>query len=99
MTDFEDQLRRALDRKEPSPDFAARVAARANAARHQPWFTRPAWAITAIAASMILGAVNFQLDSRDRRQGQAARAQLIEAMQITSTQLDKIHNKVRGALR
>lgn len=102
MTDFEDQLRRALERKEPSEDFAARVVAQAAKTRRPaPWFTRPPWAVAAIAASLMVGAVDFELDRRERtrQQGEAARAQLIQAMQITSTQLDRIHKKVQGALR
>ncbi|MBZ5611978.1 MAG: hypothetical protein LAP38_27265 [Acidobacteriia bacterium] len=99
MTDFEDQLRRALERVEPSEDFAARVATRAR--RPAPWFQWRAWAAAGIAASLVMGALSFELDrrERERQQGQAARAQLIQAIQITSAQLDKINRKVQGALR
>ncbi len=99
MTDFEDQLRRALERVEPSEDFAARVAARAR--RPAPLVHWRALSAAAIAASLALVATGFELDlrQRERRQGEAARAQLIQAMQITSVQLDKINRKVQGALR
>jgi hypothetical protein len=102
MTDFEDQLRRALERKEPSADFAARVVARAALPRGRaPWFNPLAWASAGIAASLLVGAMSLDLGRREktRQQGEEARAQLIQAMQITSTQLDKIHKKVQGVLR
>jgi len=101
MTEFEDQLRRALERKEPSPDFAARVVARASQAKRPiAWPNWRAWAATGIAASLCLGGVGLELEHRRqvREQGQAARAQLIQAMHITSSKLQKIQKKVRGTL-
>ena len=99
MTDFEDQLRRALERVEPSADFAARVAARAR--RRGIQIQWRAWAVTGIAASLFVGAFSLDLDRRERvrRQGEDARVQLLEAMQITSAQLDKIHKKVQDVSR
>jgi len=99
MTDFEDQLRRALERKEPSPGFAARVVASA-ARRRKPASTRwQAWGAAGIAASLFVGALSLDLDRRQRQEGEAARAQLIQAMQITSSQLQRIQKKVQGTLR
>jgi hypothetical protein len=99
MTDFEDQLRRALQRKEPGEDFAARVAARAR--RPGSWFQWRTWAAAGIAASLFVGAFRADLERRDRvrREGEDAREQLLQAMQITSAQLDKIHKKVRDVSR
>jgi hypothetical protein len=102
MTDFEDQLRRALEREEPSPGFAARVVARATGSRRStPWFSPRVWASAGIAASLLVGALGLEMERRERarQQGEVARAQLIQALQITSTQLDKIQKKVQGALR
>jgi hypothetical protein len=100
MTDFEDQLRGALERKEPSADFAARVAARTKQpGKPAPWFNWSAWAAAGIAASLLVGAMGLDLERRQRQHGEEARAQLIQAMQITSIQLDKIHKKVQGALK
>ncbi len=99
MTDFEDQLRRALERKEPSADFAARVVARATQARRPaPWANWRSWAAAGIAASLCLGGVGLELEHRQRvrEQGEAARAQLIQAMHITSAKLKNIQKKVRG---
>jgi hypothetical protein len=100
MMDFEDQLRGALERKNPSPDFAARVAARA-AGRPKPagWAQWRAWGAAGIAASLFAGALSLDLDRRERQQGEAARAQLIQAMRITSSQLQRIQRRVQGTLR
>jgi len=100
MTDFEDQLQRALERKEPSPGFAARVMA---AATRRPkstfWTNWQALSAAGVAASLFVGALSLDLDRRERREGEAARAQLIQAMQITSSQLQRIQKRVQGTLR
>jgi transposase len=100
MMDFEDQLRGALERKDPSPGFAARVVARATS-RPKPagWAHWRAWGAAGIAASLFVGALSLDLDRRERQQGEAARAQLIQAMQITSSQLQRIQRRVQGTLR
>jgi hypothetical protein len=101
MTDFEDQLRRALERKDPSVDFAARVMARATQAKRPlPWVNWRSWAAAGIAASLCLGALGLELEHRNKvqQQGQEARAQLIQAMHITSAKLQRIHKRVQGSL-
>jgi hypothetical protein len=100
MTDFEDQLRRALERKDPSPDFAARVMARATEERRSPWMHWRGWAAAGLAASLCLGAVELELrhQQKVRLEGEQARAQLVQAMQITSVKLRHIQKKVRGDL-
>ena len=65
MTEFEDQLRRALERKEPSVDFAARVMARATESkRPRPWANWRSWAAAGIAASLCLGALGIEMEHR-----------------------------------
>jgi hypothetical protein len=101
MTDFEDQLRRALQRKEPSPDFAARVVARATQVRRPaPWANWRSWAAMGLAASLCVGVVGLEMEHRQRvrEQGEAASRQLIQAMHITSVKLQKIQKKVRGTM-
>ena len=98
MTDFEDQLRRALERKDPSADFAARVVAHATR-RQAPWVRWRSWAAVGIAAALFVGALGLELEHRQRvrREGEEARAQLLQAMKITSIKLHKIRQKVRGS--
>jgi|SRR5579864_7309382 len=105
MTEFEDQLRRALERKEPSGDFTARVMARATQPKRPlAWMSWRAswrsWAAVGVAASLCLGALGLEMEHRlrERLQGEAARAQLIQAMRITSAKLHQIHKRVQGSL-
>jgi len=101
MTDFEDQLRRALERKDPSADFAARVVARATQPKRPlAWVSWRSWAAAGIAASLCLGALGLEVEHSRKieQQGQAARAQLIQAMHITSAKLQRIHKRVQGSL-
>jgi hypothetical protein len=101
MTDFEDQLRRALERKEPSADFTARVMARAIPSKKpMAWLSWRSWAAAGVAACLCLGAVGVEMEHRRRvqQEGEAARAQLIQAMHITSVKLQRIHKRVQGAL-
>lgn len=106
MTEFEDQLRRALERKEPSADFTARVMARAtHAKRPMPWLSGGllswrSWVAAGVAACLCLGALGLEMEHRRRveQQGRAASAQLMQAMHITSVKLRQIHKRVQGAL-
>jgi len=98
MTDFEDQLRRALAHEEPSAGFAERVVARATKRRPALWANWRAWTAVGVAACLCLGALDLEIEHqrRVRAQGEAARAQLVQAMRITSVKLQKIQRKVRG---
>ena len=102
MTEFEDQLRRALERKQPSAGFTARVVTQAFAMNNKrSWLTAwRSWPAAAVAASLLLGGLGFELERRERvRQGEAARAQLLQAMEITSTKLTKIQKRVQETWR
>jgi len=101
MTDFEDQLRRALERKDPSADFAARVVARATQPKRPlAWVSWRSWAAAGIAASLCLGALGLEVEHRRKveQEGLAARDQLLQAMRITSVKLQRIHKRVQGSL-
>ena len=98
MIDFESQVRAALARKEPGADFAAKVLARVERreeARAAAWH---GWAASAIAASLLVGcwgAVDLG-QQRERERGAAASAQLMKALAITSSQLQRIQKRVEG---
>ena len=101
MTDFEDQLRRALERKDPSADFAARVTARATQPKKPlAWVNWRSWAAAGFAASLCLGALGLEVEHRRKveQEGKAASAQLMQAMKITSVKLQRIHKRVQGSL-
>ncbi|MGA2132759.1 MAG: hypothetical protein ABSH50_10735 [Bryobacteraceae bacterium] len=89
---LDDELRSALQRRQPSPDFTARVLARVAAESARPavraW---PRW-VAAMAASLLLaaGAMEYR-----HYQGERAKAQVMLAMRITATKLNKAQKKVQ----
>ena len=101
--DFEHRLRSALERKQPSPEFAAGViaSARKRPKAHSPESSWRRWIAIPIAASVLVLAVGIerQYERRQRQQGEAAKAQLVQALEITSGKLDRIQKKVRGTLK
>ena len=94
---FEDELRSALRRREPSPDFTARVLARVASAQPpqtvQPWARRPLlrW-VSGIAATLILAAGAFEYR---QYQGEQAKTQVLQAMRIAASKLNKAQKKVQ----
>jgi len=99
--DFDHQLRNALERTQPSADFAGRVirAAGKQATRRNVWVAWKRWIAVPIAASILVLAVGIEQQRRQRIQGEAAKAQLIQAFEITSGKLGRIQKKVRGVLK
>jgi len=89
---LEDELRSALERREPSPDFTNRVLARVSGAparrAARPWVR---W-VAALAASVLLavGAVEYR-----RYQGERARSQVLLAVRIAGGKLRKAQKKVQ----
>jgi hypothetical protein len=99
--DFEQELRDALRRKDPSAGFEDRVLAAAAGSRvirpvpigrSNPW----RW-ITPIAAALVMTAgIAWQREhaSEEQAKGQAAKAKLELALKITSAKLHHIQEKL-----
>jgi hypothetical protein len=96
---LEDELKQALGRKEPSADFQARVT---DAARRRSAMGRfaqksnvlmmPRWAAAAAAVLVIVGAsAGYRY-----RQGQAAKEQVMLAMRITGSKLNRIQLQMKA---
>ncbi|HTM50942.1 MAG TPA: hypothetical protein VL285_19735 [Bryobacteraceae bacterium] len=88
MNDFEDELRTALGRTEPSADFAGRVIA---AARRRVAPRRRGWAAAAIAACLALFAGGFEYR---QYQGRKAKQELLLALELAGGKLRMAHEKV-----
>jgi hypothetical protein len=92
MASFEDELKSALKRQEPSPDFAERVLARVAAAPvrrvSQPWIR---W-MAAVAAALLLAAGG--LEYRHYR-GEQAKEQVLLAVRIAGGKLAKAQKRVQ----
>jgi hypothetical protein len=88
---LEDEIRAALRRREPSPDFTARVLARVSAAPARPRRPWVRW-VAAMAASVLLaaGAAEYR-----HYRGEQAKSQVMLAVKIAAAKLNKVHKKVQ----
>ncbi len=101
MSRLDDELRRALGREDPGPEFTARVLARAAAApparRRVWWFPNLRWAAAAAAACVLI--VTAGVEYREwqvRVQGETAKRELVRALHIAGTKLNQARDKVRA---
>ncbi len=103
MNEFEDELKRALARRQPSEDFTARVlaAARRGEAEQErrrndwhAWFglrRGPFWAFAAVPAMLLVLSGDAVYRHRTRIvKGQDAKRQLLLAMRITGKELQQV---------
>jgi type VI protein secretion system component VasF len=83
---LDDELKRAFERQEPPPDFAARTIARAR----EKGLALPRWAVAAAALLAIAGAgYGYRW-----RQGEAAKQQVLLAFRIAATKVNHIQMQV-----
>jgi hypothetical protein len=95
--DFEDQLRAAMRRVDPEPDFARRVMARVQSEPRRSLATRLRWPMAALAASVLFGVVVVhEWQVQREREGLEARKQLIEALRVTGEKLDLAYRVVNS---
>ena len=101
--DFEDQLRAALRRVDPEPDFAQRVMARIRSEPRRSFATRLRWSMAALGyfinplISVLFGVVVVhQWQVQREREGLEARKQLIEALRMTGEKLDLAYRVVNS---
>jgi hypothetical protein len=87
MTDFEDELRAALQREEPPAGFANRVLTKTK--RTPP--RSSAWIPAAIAACLLLsvGGVEYR-----QYEGRKAKRELLLALEITENKLSVVQKKI-----
>jgi hypothetical protein len=96
MEDFEQLLKSALSREEPSASFEAKVFA-AVAARRSGRSIFWRWAAEVAAVIVIVGGfwVRHEGEVRERTAGESAKARLQLALKVTVTQLARIQKTVR----
>jgi hypothetical protein len=95
MASLDDELRSALRRCEPSPDFTERVLARVAAAPvrlaprvSQPWVR---W-VAALAATLVLAAGGLEYRHYE---GERAKSQVLLAVRIAGSKLNKAQKRVQ----
>ena len=85
---LEQELRQALERKEPSPEFPARVL---TAARRRRIFAMPRWLPAAAAIVVMVGGGAVYREY----QGRAAKQRVMEAMRFTAGSLNRIQAQIK----
>ena len=90
MSRLDDELKNALRREEPPPGFAERVLARVNSQRP----ARPWWAAAVAAAVLLAAGVEFEHQRRLRAEGEQAKERVLLALQITSSKLQFVKEKI-----
>lgn len=101
MNSFDDELRSALRREEPAPNFTERLLSRVTTRphtkfswRHALWFffqpRKLRWVtVTAVACVLLVaGALQYRRHRRMVAEGEIARERVILALQIASTKLN-----------
>jgi hypothetical protein len=96
MASFEDELRSAMQRREPSADFTDRVLARVSATPGrravQPW--QQPWVrwVAGMAAALLLTTGGWEYRHHE---GERAKDQVLLAMRIAGSKLNKAQRKVQ----
>jgi len=100
MTPFEDDLKQHLVRREPPPDFTAKVMARVAASRRPRRSLAAGWlAIGSLAASMVIGGYYWREQRVDRSRAEQARDDIVRALEITNAKIEVARQAVRESLR
>jgi len=94
MTAFEDELRKAMVRREPSADFTERVLARTEGHRRktQSWVVRIlGWRLAPVLALVLLlsAGITYQRHERHLR-GEKAKEELLVALRIAGSKLHDV---------
>ena len=108
MKDLENELRKALERREAPDGFAERVLAQLEPAPTPKPGWREAlislvrvprlrWAAAAVVACLVLtfGALHYRHVAQERVAGEAAKAQVMQALRIASSKLNVTLKKVQ----
>ena len=91
---LEEELKRAMSRKEPAEGFEARVAAAVRAEKQRPKvITMPRRWLAAAAAVIVLAGAG---EGYRWRRGQEAKEQVMLAMRITGGKLNRIQMQLAG---
>lgn len=102
MARFEDELKEALARREPSPNFTARVLAKANTPEPITslgwlgWFDR-SWAFRVapiMAALLLIGGATLYREHQRAVEGEAAKEKLLVAIRIAGSKLQRTQHQI-----
>jgi hypothetical protein len=98
MTPFEEELKKALARQEPSGDFTDRVLARVSVQRKPAAARYWQWAAVAAATLIIAGSAGVEHQhSQQAARGEAAKQQLMTALRITGSKLHLAQTRIQDS--
>lgn len=97
MTPFEDELRKALARHEPGPDFTHKILAQIQE-QERPrafnWFF--SWRFASLVATLLLVVFGLFYRHQERvERGEAAKQQLLLAIRIAGSELHQAQARVK----
>jgi hypothetical protein len=92
---LEQELKNALSRKEPPPDFAGRVLARVNRRAPSPVWRHSRWLAAAAALLVITGGAAAYRE----HQGLVAKEQVMLAFRIAAVKVNHIQAHIQEAAR
>jgi type VI protein secretion system component VasF len=97
MESFDELLKRALERKQPSAGFTDRVLAgtkKLATRNRRRWFRLPFWFAPALATLLVLAASLGYEHYRERQEGERASEQLVVALRLTGAKLHQVRSRV-----
>ncbi len=104
MNRFDDELRQALRREDPGPDFTRRVlekVGQASACQPKSWWQSlwpqswtVRWAALAACLLLVFGGLRYQEHRRVQAEGEAAKEKLVLALRIAGTKLHSAQERV-----
>lgn len=100
MSEFEQNLREALARREPPEGFTERVMGRTRFAHHsrfvhQSWMGRVGnWAAAVAVAALLVGGAWFDSHQSRRVRGERAKEEVLLAFRITGATLRSVRQQV-----
>jgi hypothetical protein len=100
MSRLENRLREVLKHEDPPSGFAERVLARANEPKQNAWsglFARHRLAVAlscALGLMLMVGGMEYRQRQVEKAQSEAAKQQLMLALQIAGEQLQFVQSKI-----
>ncbi len=103
MERLEEALRQALRRQDAPEDLTRRILAIpvARRASWRDWFRLPSlrWAVAAAAVLVLLLGVQHRAEEQRRERGEAAKRQMMMALQITAGKLEFAKQRIQKVTR
>lgn len=97
MTAFEDELRKAMARREPQAGFTAQVLAKTEGRKSQGWLNRISiWRLAPVFALILLLSAGITYQQREHQaRGEKAKQELLVALRIAGSKLHDVRAHIQ----